>query len=95
MQDYIALDLRLKMTSISSMEAQVNKHMECWQHAQRTQMNDFDLGSAIELVFPDCTHTQLFRSLTKELKAEIKRPFFLLDSRPRNYGSNNPKIHNK
>ena len=62
MQDYIALLASvLKMASISSMEAQVNKHIECCQHGQRIQTNDFASGSAIESGYPECTHTQLFR----------------------------------
>ena len=41
------------MASISSMEAQVNKHIECCQHGQRIQTNDFASGSAIESGYPE------------------------------------------
>ena len=74
MQDYIALLASvLKMASISSMEAQVNKHIECCQHGQRIQTNDFASGSAIESGYPECTHMCDQKLLTNSRRQKFNR----------------------
>ena len=63
MQSYITrLNGVLEMTSVSTIEAQVNNYIEYCKHARRIRINNFSLDIAIESGYPDCAHTQLFRS---------------------------------
>jgi hypothetical protein len=49
MQDYITLlNEALKMTSVSSIGAQVNDHIECCEHARRIRINNLSLDTVIE-----------------------------------------------